>query len=347
MPPQSLLDWLPEIAKALDFVHSQRHIHRDVKPANILFDRHGNAFLGDFGIIKGLVAEDADWRANSLTAPGFLVGTPSYVAPEIVMGKPFDGRVDQYSLAMTVHEVLSGSNCMEGPTPSATVVNQTMVTPPALTELIPGIPVPASDAILRGLAKNPAERFENCVSLAHEILTALPEGNKSSGLLKLGNMSTPSASKPATIFLDGPDLEADLNPSAATVPAERPAEFVGGASAWRGRPYNALAVIGLGCVLAVGVLTLVLAGGRRGASGLPPRDHDDSARAPCRRLSHRFNPAERPSQTPPSLSKSILRSAPRSSTGWRTRQPSFKTRRWAVESKSISMAWDQWKQRGR
>ena len=164
MPPGSLRDWLPEIAKALDFVHAQRHIHRDVKPANILFDRHGNAFLGDFGIIKGLAAEDPDWRANSLTAPGFLVGTPNYVAPEIVMGQPFDGRVDQYSLAMTVHEVLSGTNCMEGPTPSATVVNQTMVVPPALNELIPGIPVRLSDAILKGLAKNPAQRFENCVS---------------------------------------------------------------------------------------------------------------------------------------------------------------------------------------
>ena len=46
-------------------------------------------------------------RENSLTAPGFLVGTPNYVAPEIVMGRPFDGRVDQYSLAMTVHEALS------------------------------------------------------------------------------------------------------------------------------------------------------------------------------------------------------------------------------------------------
>ncbi len=60
MPPASLSDWLLEIAKALDFVHAQRHIHRDVKPANILFDRHGNAFLGDFGIIKAFAAEEPD-----------------------------------------------------------------------------------------------------------------------------------------------------------------------------------------------------------------------------------------------------------------------------------------------
>jgi serine/threonine-protein kinase len=174
MPPRSLKLWLSEIAKALDFVHGQKHIHRDVKPANILFDRHGNAYLGDFGIIKALATEEADWRGNSLTAPGFLVGTPNYVAPEIVMGRPFDGRADQYSLAMTVHEALNGVNCMEGPTPSATVVNQTMVVPPALTELISGIPSAMSDAILRGLAKDPDGRYPSCATLAREILSAIP-----------------------------------------------------------------------------------------------------------------------------------------------------------------------------
>ena len=69
------------------------------------------------------------------------------------MGRSFDGRGDQYALAMTVHEVLSGRNCMEGPTPSATVVNQTMVMPPALTELIDGFridcPMQCSEACAR------------------------------------------------------------------------------------------------------------------------------------------------------------------------------------------------------
>ncbi len=177
MSPQSLRGWLLELAKAIDFLHAQSHVHRDVKPANILFDRHGNAFLGDFGIIKALATEEAVGQSNSLTAPGFLVGTPNYVAPEIVMGRQFDGRADQYSLAMTVHETLTGTNCMEGPTPSATVVNQTMVVPPALEDVIPGIPRRVSDAILRGLAKNPADRFESCVEMAHELIAALPSAD--------------------------------------------------------------------------------------------------------------------------------------------------------------------------
>ncbi len=176
MPPQSLRGWLLEIAKAIDFLHGQSHIHRDVKPANILFDRHGNAFLGDFGIIKAIATEEARGESNSLTAPGFLVGTPNYVAPEIVMGRSFDGRADQYSLAMTVHETLTGANCMEGPTPSATVVNQMMVVPPALAEIIPGIPRRVSDAILRGLAKDPAERFESCLALRRSSSPRFPRG---------------------------------------------------------------------------------------------------------------------------------------------------------------------------
>jgi serine/threonine-protein kinase len=178
MPVGTLAEWLPDIARALDFIHSQDHVHRDVKPANILFDRHGNAFLGDFGIIKALTSETADCQGNSLTAPGFLVGTPNYVAPEIVMGRAWDGRVDQYSLAMSVHEVLTGNNCMEGPTPSATVVNQTIVVPPPLSELIPDVSPQISHAILRGLAKDPGERFASCLEMAQEIMAGIPAGSR-------------------------------------------------------------------------------------------------------------------------------------------------------------------------
>jgi serine/threonine-protein kinase len=190
MPLHSLRDWLPDIARALDFIHSQNHVHRDVKPSNILFDRHGNAFLGDFGIIKALTSDSTDWQGNSLTAPGFLVGTPNYVAPEIVMGRPADGRVDQYSLAMTVYEILTGNNCMEGPTPSATVVNQAMVVPPPLTDILPECPKRTSDAILRGLAKNPADRFETCTVLAQEVLAEVSPGSSRTTVAPLNGLTS-------------------------------------------------------------------------------------------------------------------------------------------------------------
>jgi serine/threonine-protein kinase len=183
MAPSSLRDWLLDVARALDFIHEKNHIHRDVKPANILFDEHGNAFLGDFGVIKALARDDQAWRGNAATAPGFLLGTPNYVAPEIVMGRPFDRRVDQYALAMTVHELLTGTNCMSGGTPSATMVNQTMVVPPLLDELVPEIPPGVSDAIARALSKEPDDRFESCTALAHAVLSHLPVAGASAATM--------------------------------------------------------------------------------------------------------------------------------------------------------------------
>jgi eukaryotic-like serine/threonine-protein kinase len=174
-PPESLHGWLMDISRALDFIHGQGHIHRDVKPANILFDRHGNAFLADFGVIKPVGAADEAWKDQSaMTAPGYLLGTPNYVAPELVMGQPCDGRVDQYALAMTIHEALTGWNCMEGPTPSATLVNQTKVDPPSLGVLLRDVPRRLTDAVFRGLSKAPGDRFESCSALALEILADVP-----------------------------------------------------------------------------------------------------------------------------------------------------------------------------
>jgi eukaryotic-like serine/threonine-protein kinase len=179
MPIHSLWDWLMDIARALDFIHSQNYLHRDVKPENILFDRFGNAFLADFGIIKMLTGGPEDWGANRMTAPGFLMGTPNYVAPEVVLGHGDDARMDQYSLAMTVHEVVTGSNCMEGPTPSATMVNQTKLEPPPLSRLLRGVPERMAEAVRRGLSKDPAGRFESCTAFAAEVLAEAPSGSTS------------------------------------------------------------------------------------------------------------------------------------------------------------------------
>ncbi len=191
--PETLHGWLMDIAKALDFIHAQGHIHRDVKPANILFDRHGNAFLADFGVVKSVDSPEEIARGQSgVTSPGYLLGTPNYVAPELVMGFPGDGRGDQYALALTVHEALTGWNCMEGPTPSATLVNQTKVEPPRLASLLRGVPQGLSDAVARGLAKEPGERFENCSSLARAILANVPP------LVPGRPLSTPELISPAS-----------------------------------------------------------------------------------------------------------------------------------------------------
>jgi len=174
MTPQSLRGWLPDVAKALDFMHVQSYVHRDVKPANIMFDQHGHVFVVDFGLIKALEPEAPRKNESALTAFGKVVGTPNYLAPEIVMGAPASGRSDQYSLALTVHEVLTGRAFMKGPSLSATMVNQTKIVAPPLAELVPGIPRSLSDAVVRSLAKDPSDRFASCAKFAREALAEIP-----------------------------------------------------------------------------------------------------------------------------------------------------------------------------
>lgn len=177
LPPVSLRRWLLEIAKALDFIHSQGCVHRDVKPDNILFDEHGHPFLSDFGLSKILPTEEADDPGH--TAAGAIVGTPLFCAPELVLGQPFDGRADQYSLALTVYDTLAGTNPFEGPNSSATLVNQTAMEPPPLAERNPRVTPALWQCVLKGLAKSPTERFRSCVEFAEAILAAVQTGSSS------------------------------------------------------------------------------------------------------------------------------------------------------------------------
>ncbi len=165
-PAGTLHNWLPAIGSALDFIHSQGYIHRDVKPANILFDAHGNAFLSDFGVAKVVGASREAANASSLTGAGFVMGTPDYLAPEVILGQPFDHRVDQYALAATVFEILTGRPPFVGPTPTAVVVAHTTAPPPLVHELDPSIPQQLSLLLRSALDKSPEKRFANCTSFA-------------------------------------------------------------------------------------------------------------------------------------------------------------------------------------
>lgn len=177
LKPASLRRWLLEIAKALDFIHSQGCIHRDVKPDNILFDEHGHAFLSDFGLSKLLPTSDEDDPGH--TAAGAIVGTPLFCAPELILGEMFDGRADQYSLALAVYDTLAGTNPFEGPNSTATLVNQTAMEPPPLAEFNPSVTPLLGRCVLRGLAKSPDDRFGSCVDFAEAVLAAVQASGSS------------------------------------------------------------------------------------------------------------------------------------------------------------------------
>lgn len=170
--PRSLADWLPGVAAALDYAHSCGYIHRDVKPANILFGPTGHVYLSDFGAVKGL-AGGRERRESTLTGTGMVLGTPEYMAPELIMGRPFDGRIDQYALAVVIYEMLGGRRPFEGPTPTAILVQQSTDEPQRISGLNPQVSEPLDFALHRALAKDPAQRFPDCAALARAVLGTL------------------------------------------------------------------------------------------------------------------------------------------------------------------------------
>ncbi len=156
-----------QVADGLGYAHSQGVIHRDVKPANIMIDQHGQAVVTDFGIAK--VDE-----VSGLTATGVTIGAPEYMSPEQVKGNPIDGRSDIYSLGVTLYEMVSGRVPFVATTPIALAMKHVNEFPHDPRELRPECPEWLASIILRALAKEPAERFGTAQEMAAALRAAKP-----------------------------------------------------------------------------------------------------------------------------------------------------------------------------
>lgn len=141
------------IAGALDAAHQGGFVHRDVKPGNILVTSDGRVLLTDFGIAKGLQAEDDD-----LTSDNVMMGTAKYLSPEQVRGKRLDGRADLYSLALVLYECLAGRVPFLGETDADTALARLQRDPTDLGHLRPTLPIGLVNLIHKTLARNPAHR---------------------------------------------------------------------------------------------------------------------------------------------------------------------------------------------
>jgi hypothetical protein len=172
--PSTLHFWLPAIADALDYMHSRGVLHRDIKLANIYFDGFRNAFLGDFGIAKVIDDSDIAHSEDALTATRMAVGTPDYMAPETFSpGHVPDGRSDQYSLAVCVYELLSGSKPFKGKSAHILVEHATLPVPP-LGQQVAGLPRSLVAAVEKALNKHPSHRFESCAEFSRCVLADVP-----------------------------------------------------------------------------------------------------------------------------------------------------------------------------
>lgn len=174
MPADEAIAVVAAVADALDYAHAQGLLHRDVKPANILLSQPGGSdarrvFLADFGIAR----EVAD--SSGLTATNLTVGTVAYASPEQLMGADLDGRSDQYALAATAFQLLSGSAPYTNSNPVAVIGNQLNAPIPSLRSHRPELS--ALDHVLaRALAKDPQDRYPSCADFAKDLVTHARSG---------------------------------------------------------------------------------------------------------------------------------------------------------------------------
>jgi serine/threonine protein kinase len=157
-----------EAACALGHAHSRGVVHRDVKPANIMFDHDGRVMLTDFGISKALQS------ASGLTGTGMIIGTPHYMAPEQAKGQPVDGRADQYSLGVVGYRLLAGSLPFSGDSVHTILYKHIFEEAPRVSQLRQDLPRFLTDPIQRALAKEPAQRFGTMEEFATAIWPEQP-----------------------------------------------------------------------------------------------------------------------------------------------------------------------------
>jgi WD40 repeat protein/serine/threonine protein kinase len=157
---------LEQMAQALVAAHRQGVVHRDVKPANILFDEEDNAYLSDFGIAKDVeVAEVAPGRTPSPLA--------YYLSPEEIRGEPATSRTDIYSLGLVLYEILAGRHPFADAAPEEVVAKHLTEPVPSIRGFRPELPSAVDDVIAVATAKSPANRFPDARAMASAFRAAL------------------------------------------------------------------------------------------------------------------------------------------------------------------------------
>lgn len=158
-----------ELGSALTTAHDAGVLHRDVKPENIILTKTGSK-IADFGIAR--------LPDSTLTLGGGLLGTPAYSAPESVSGSKFSPKSDQFSMAATLYEAISGVRAFPGDDAVAVASKIATEQPPPIAEAA-GVDPRVDEVLFRGLSKDPRDRFETCEEFGNALSEALRLASRS------------------------------------------------------------------------------------------------------------------------------------------------------------------------
>jgi len=164
---QSKLDIIVDVLMGLSYAHKHGIIHRDIKPANIRVGEDGHAKIMDFGV--------AHLASSDMTRTGLVVGTPSYMAPEQVMGGKAVPGTDLFAVGAVLYHLITGSKPFEGPTLQSLFYRIVTDMPRPLDEIRPGLPASLNAIIQKAMAKDPAERYATALDMANAIIAVRAE----------------------------------------------------------------------------------------------------------------------------------------------------------------------------
>jgi len=162
LPPAIAIEIVARLADALHYAHQNQVVHRDIKPANIMFDApSGELKITDFGIAR--------LTDSSRTRTGVVFGTPSFMSPEQLQGRPVTGRSDLFSLAVSLFQMLTGQLPFRADTMPGLMMKIAQEPHPRICAINPAL-TPGLDAFFdRALAKEPADRYDTGASLAQAL----------------------------------------------------------------------------------------------------------------------------------------------------------------------------------
>ena len=156
------LNLLISVARALAYASEHNVIHRDVKPSNIMIEGNGNVLITDFGISKDLTDLE-------ITLPGTVLGSPKYMSPEQILGKPVDSRADQYALGIIGYEILAGKYPFDANNPSALFYSHIHETPELPEDIIASVHPEFIRVLRKMISKESGERYDGFTDLIDEL----------------------------------------------------------------------------------------------------------------------------------------------------------------------------------